>query len=65
MSLRLRTVALVLATGLGLSACTTYDRYGYGGVSVGYGSSGYGSSGYCDPYWDDCYSGYRAVFDPW
>ena len=59
--LRLRTAALLLAAGLGLSACSHYDGYGYGGVSVGYG-------GYCDPYWDDCYSGYGYGgygYDPW
>ena len=55
---RLRTAVLLLAAGLGLSACG-YDRYGYGygGLSVGYGS------GYCDPYWDDCY--YGRGYDPW
>ncbi len=60
---RLRTAALVLAAGLGLSACTTYDSYGYGGVSVGYGSAGY-----CDPYYDDCYYGHGGgggYYDPW
>lgn len=35
----LRTAALAVAAAVGLSACTT--PYGYGGVSVGYGS-GYG-----------------------
>jgi hypothetical protein len=58
--IRLRTAAILLAAGLGLSACA-YDRgYGYGGVSVGYG-------GYCDPYYDDCYSGYGygGYYDPW
>ncbi|MEA3065825.1 MAG: hypothetical protein QOJ27_2277, partial [Sphingomonadales bacterium] len=57
--IRLRT-AVLLAAGLGLSACA-YDRgYGYGGLSVGYG-------GYCDPYYDDCYSGYGygGYSDPW
>jgi hypothetical protein len=60
-SARLRTSILLLAAGLGLGACA-YDRgYGYGGLSVGYGS------GYCDPYWDDCYSGYGrgGYYDPW
>jgi hypothetical protein len=58
--IRLRTAAILLAAGLGLSACA-YDRgYGYGGLSVGYG-------GYCDPYYDDCYSGYGygGYSDPW
>lgn len=45
--------ALVAASAaLGLSGCTT-DGYGYGGVSMGYGSPYYG-----DPYWgwyDDYY----------
>lgn len=57
---RLRTAIILLAAGIGLSGCA-YDRgYGYGGLSVGYG-------GYCDPYWDDCYSGYGrgGYYDPW
>ena len=61
--IRLRTAALVLAAGLGLSACSHYGGYGYGGLSVGYGSS------YCDPYYDDCYGGYGGYGygygDPW
>jgi hypothetical protein len=60
--IRLRSAALVLAAGLGLSACSHYDGYGYGGVSVGYGG------GYCDPYYYDCYGGYGAYggyHDPW
>ncbi|HEX8240291.1 MAG TPA: hypothetical protein VF574_11180 [Allosphingosinicella sp.] len=58
--IRLRAAALLLATGIGLSACTAYDDYGYGygGVSVGYGS-------YCDPYWDDCYYGRGGGYAPW
>ena len=63
MSARLRTAIVVLAAGLGLSACS-YDRgYGYGGLSIGYGSAGY-----CDPYYYDCYGGYGAYggyHDPW
>lgn len=59
---RLRAVLLTAAAGLGLGACTMYDDYGYGygGLSVGYGS------GYCDPYWDDCYGGYGyGAQDSW
>lgn len=58
---RLRSAVLVLAAGLGLSACSHYDGYGYGGLSVGYGG------GYCDPYYYDCYSGYGrgGYYDPW
>jgi hypothetical protein len=63
---RLRSTALILAASLGLSACVYDDGYGYGGLSVGYGS------GYCDPYWDDCYYGYgsryrygRGYYDPY
>ncbi|HYE28132.1 MAG TPA: hypothetical protein VEA61_07850 [Allosphingosinicella sp.] len=60
---RLRSAALVLAAGLGVSACTHYDGYGYSSVSLGYGT------GYCDPYWDDCYyggyGGYGGYYDPW
>src|SRR5688572_13032592 len=60
--IRLRSAALVLAAGLGLSACSHYDGYGYGGVSVGYGGR------YCDPYYYDCYGGYGGYggyHDPW
>lgn len=64
----LRTPMLLLAAATGLGACSYNDGYGYGGVSVGYGSAGY-----CDPYYYDCYSGYgRAGYgygygysDPW
>jgi hypothetical protein len=64
MSARLRTAFLLVAAGLGLGACSTYDGYGYGGLSVGYGG------GYCDPYYYDCYSGYGGygggyAYDPW
>lgn len=56
---RLRAVILAASASLGLGACTMYDGYGYGGLSVGYGSD------YCDPYWDDCYGyGYGAQ-DSW
>ena len=57
----LRAAALVLASAGALSACSYYDDgygYGYGGVSVGYGSAGY-----CDPYYDDCYGGHYS--DAW
>lgn len=44
---RIRTLALIAAAGLGVSACTYGDGgYGYSGVSVGYGSAGY-----YDPYY--------------
>jgi hypothetical protein len=45
--------ALLALSAAALSGCTTDDGYGYGGVSVGYGSGYYG-----DPYWgwyDDYY----------
>ena len=51
---RIRSAALALAAGLSLSACVYDDGYGYGGVSVGYGSAGYYDD-YYDP-WD--YEGY-------
>jgi hypothetical protein len=63
--IRPRTAMLVLAAGLGLSACAYDGGYGYGGLSVGYGG------GYCDPYYYDCYSGYGGYggyggySDPW
>ena len=44
---KLRTLILIAALGLGASACT--DDYGYGGLSVGYGSGYYGD-GYYGPY---------------
>jgi hypothetical protein len=62
MSARLRSALLLLAAGLGLTACSHYGGYGYGGLSVGYGG------GYCDPYYDDCYrgyGGYGGYYDPW
>ncbi|HEU0100434.1 MAG TPA: peptidase [Allosphingosinicella sp.] len=60
--IRLRAAALLLVTGIGLSACTAYDDYGYGygGLSVGYGAARY-----CDPYWDDCYYGRGGAYGPW
>jgi hypothetical protein len=60
---RLRSALLVVTAGLGLSASSYNDGYGYSRVTVGYGSAGY-----CDPYWDDCYyGGYgRGHYgDPW
>jgi hypothetical protein len=36
--IRIRTLALIAAAGVGLTACTDY---GYGGIDVGYGPSGY------------------------
>lgn len=59
----IRTAALTAAAAIGLSACTT--PYGYGGVSVGYGSN------YYDPYYGYGYgSGYPRYghgygFDPY
>lgn len=47
--LRFRTVAIVLAAGVGLGGCATYSPFGYGnGVSVSYG----------DRYYDPYYRGY-------
>jgi hypothetical protein len=56
---RIRTAALALTAALGLSACTGYDDgYGYGGLSVGYGSVGYYDD-YYDPYYGGGYYGSR------
>lgn len=50
---RLRNAVLAAAAALSLSACID-DGYGYGGLSVGYGSAGY-----YDPYYDGYgYGGY-------
>jgi hypothetical protein len=58
---RLRAAAILLAAGLGVSACAYDDGYGYGGVAVGYGNSGY-----CDPYYRDCYYGRgSSYYEPW
>lgn len=55
-ALNLRTVAVVLAAGLGLGGCTTYSPFGYGsGVSVSYGDR------YYDPYYDR-YSPYGSRY---
>ena len=61
---RFRLPALLVAAGLGLGACSTYDDYGYGYSRV---SVGYNSGGYCDPYFDDCYygRGRSGYGDPW
>jgi hypothetical protein len=48
---RLLTPVFALAAASGLAACSSYDGYGYGGVSLGYGSAGYYDPWY-DPYWD-------------
>jgi hypothetical protein len=53
----LRLAAVTLAAGIGLSGCTTYDPYGYSGVSVGLG---YGN-GYYDPYYGGGY-GYGSPY---
>src|SRR5687767_7709503 len=46
-ALHLRTAAILVAAGVGLSGCTTYSPFGYGnGVSVSYGDR------YYDPYYD-------------
>lgn len=50
----IRTIAIVLAGGIGLGGCASYSPYGYGnGVSVGVGYGGYN-----DPYYGGGYSGY-------
>jgi hypothetical protein len=55
---RLRAAAIALSAAA-VAGCTTYDDYGYGGVSVGYGRGGY-----YDPYYDD-YWGYYASSPYW
>jgi len=69
---RLRTALLLIVSAAGLGACSYNDGYGYGGVSVGYGTAGY-----CDNAYYDCYfrgggrSGYGygygpyGHYDPW
>lgn len=52
---RVRAAALALAASCGLAACSYDDGYGYGGMSVGYGSGYYGS--YYDDYYDPYYGG--------
>ena len=48
--MRLRSAALAIASAFTLAGCSTYyDDWGYGGVSVGYGS------GYHDPWCDPWY----------
>jgi hypothetical protein len=53
---RVRAAALAVAASCGLAACSYDDGYGYGGMSVGYGSGYYGS--YYDDYYDPYYGGY-------
>jgi hypothetical protein len=65
---RLHIPLLLVAAAAGLGACSYNDGYGYGGVSVGYGTAGY-----CDNYNYDCafrsgygdYVGYGTGYDPW
>lgn len=52
----LRGMALAATAFLGLSACSTYDGYGYGGASYG-ASLGYASSPYYGWYDDFYYPG--------
>lgn len=54
---RLRTAALAVVATLTLSACYD-DGYGYGGLSVGYGSPGYYGS-----YYDYGYPSYYGWYD--
>ena len=50
-SSRFRLAALAVAGSAALAGCTTYDPYGYSGVSVGVGyGSPYGAYGYGSPY---------------
>jgi hypothetical protein len=68
---RLRTLSILVAAAGTLAGCSYNDGYGYGGVSVGYGTAGY-----CDSYYYDCafrrgyggydgYGGYGGNYDPW
>jgi hypothetical protein len=44
---RISPILLALAGSIVLGGCSTYDDYGYGGVSLGYGTTSYyGSSPY-------------------
>ncbi|HLL59218.1 MAG TPA: hypothetical protein VK391_04930 [Allosphingosinicella sp.] len=53
---RIRRAVLGIAAALSVSACGNYydGGYGYGGLSVGYGTAGY-----YDPYYDDYHYGSR------
>ena len=55
---RIRSAALAIGAALSLGACAYDDGYGYGGLSVGYGSAGYYDD-YYDPWYDDYYYGSR------
>lgn len=46
---KFRTILLTLVASAGLAGCAYDDGYGYGGVSLGYGT------GYYDPWYDDWY----------
>lgn len=62
MNLKLLFTAALGAATLGLAGCV--DDYGYGGVSVGYGSPGY--YGYGDPYYDGLgYGGIGGGYYGW
>src|SRR4051812_49871097 len=53
MGLPLRAAVIAAAGTLGLAGCASDYGYGYGGVSVGYGTNGY-----CDPYYGCDYGPY-------
>jgi hypothetical protein len=56
-ALHLRTAAILVAAGVGLSGCATYSPFGYGsGVSVSYGDR------YYDPYYDRYGSRYGSGY---
>ena len=68
--MRLRSALLILASAASLTACSSYyDDYGYGGVSVGFGTGyyngglyghGYYGGGYYDPWFDPYWSFYSS-----
>lgn len=59
---KLRTLTLIAALGLGASACAS--DYGYGGLSVGYGSGYYGQGYYGGDYYGDGYYGSSYGYAP-
>lgn len=61
---RLRTFVLSIAASAALAGCAYDDGYGYGGVSVGYGTGGWYDPWYYDDYYPRYYGWYDGFYYP-
>ena len=66
--MRARVITALLSLALGVSACATYDEYGYGG-GPGYGDYGYQGDSYGRERWAGQAGGFGGrgghLLDPW